>query len=79
MAAQMHCQPHNPAQAWMAGMPSFSSSIAVFLRHTVVPVCLSVFLLGVALLGLLSLAAILLCLVLIIMLPRQGVRPRMDG
>jgi len=78
MAAQMHCQPHNPAQAWMAGMSSFSS-IAVFLRHTVVPVCLSVFLLGVALLGLLSLAAILLCLVLIIMLPRQGVRPRMDG
>ena len=28
MAAQMHCQPHNPAQAWMAGMPSFSSIAA---------------------------------------------------
>ena len=40
-------------------------------------VCLR--LLGVALLGILNLAAILLCLVLIIMLPRQGVRPRIDG
>ncbi len=77
MAAQMHCQPHNPAQAWMAGMSSFS--IDVHQRHTVVPVCLYVFLISVALLGILSLAAILLCLVLIIMLPRQGVRPRMDG
>ena len=77
MADQINCQPHNPAQAWMAGMSSFS--IDVRQRHTAVPVCLSVFLLGVALLGLLSLAAILLCLVLIIMLPRQGVRPRMDG
>lgn len=76
MAAQMHCQPHNPAQAWMAGMSSFS--VDVCKRHTVL-VCLSVFLLSVALLGILSLAAILLCLVLIIMLPRQGVRPRMDG
>ena len=76
MAAQMHCQAHNPAQAWMAGMSSFS--INVRQRHTVL-VCLYVFLLGVALLGILNLAAILLCLVLIIMLPLQGVRPRIDG
>ena len=55
MAAQMHCQAHNPAQAWMAGMSSFS--INVRQRHTVL-VCLYVFLLGVALLGILNLAAI---------------------